>query len=188
MYYKGGGAFGEIVNNKVTNVNIEGNIDMGKLHPSTNTGAEWNIYPDAISHEILIQNKIPQTFIPLNLTKDVPMTEESWKYLDENAASPSAKFVAAAVYTMGTGQNWDGLEYWDPAVAFAVLYPSEVKVSFEDIPICVDTGSAIEFHGTTYVDIDNKCLNINEKVSNTNIYYELNSVEVFYDTLLDVLN
>ncbi len=188
MYYKGGGAFGDIIDNNVTNINIEGNINMGDLHPSPNTGAEWNIYPDAIAHEVLIQNEIPQTFIPLNLTKDVPLTEESWKYLDENAKSQSAKFVAATVYSMGDAQNWDGLEYWDPAVAFAILYPDEVKISFKNISTCIDTNSDIEFHGTTYVNVGNKCSSIDEKTSSVNIYYQLNSAQKFYDTLLDVLN
>ena len=188
MYYKGGGVFGEIIDGKVTNNNIKGNINIPNLHPSTNTQAEWNIYPDAIAHEVLIQNKIPQTFIPLNLTKDVPMTEESWKYLDKNAKSLSAKFVAAAVYTMGTAQNWEGLEYWDPAVAFAILYPEEVKKSFKDISICVDTTNDIKFHGTTYIDIDYTCKKIDEKTYHANIYYKLNSSKIFYDTLLDVLN
>lgn len=188
MYYKGGGVFGEIKQGQVSNDNREGNINIPDLHPSDNKQAEWNIYSDAISQEVLFENDIPQTFIALNLTKDVILTEESWRYIDKNAKSPSAKFVAAAVYMMGAGENWDNLQYWDPAVVYASLYPNEVKTSFSNISMCVDTNSDKEFHGTTHVDLDNKCANIDAKKGISNIYYELNITKDFYSTFLEVLN
>jgi len=188
MYYKGGGAFGAIKEGQISNNNIEGNIHIPDLYPSNNRQAEWNIYPDAISEELLFENGIPRTFIPLNLTKDIALTEESWRYIDENAKSPSAKFVAATVYMMGDRENWDDLQYWDPVVVYASLYPHKVQTSFSNISLCVDTSGDKEFQGTTYVDLDKQCDNINAKIGVSNIYYELNNTKDFYSTFLEVLN
>jgi pyrimidine-specific ribonucleoside hydrolase len=188
MYYKGGAVFGDVVNDEVTNQNIHGNINIPNLFDSNNTYAEWNIYPNAYAQENLTSNNIPMTYIPLNLTKNVPVTQESWQILDNMATSQSAKFISVVIYQFAAFQNWQGLEYWDPAVAFAALHPSSIDEIYYDTNVCVDTTQNQITHGATFTNVDNKCVDINESYSNANIYYHLKDVNDFYNDFMNTLN
>lgn len=153
MVYKGGGAVGQPENGKLTNQNIPGNISIPGLFNSENKTAAWNIYSDALATQTLLRSGLAVTFITVNLSGQVAITEKSYQTLIENETSEAVKFVAASVKsTVDVQGGWDKIEldYWDPSVIVAALNPELVTTRYNNVTLCVDTKKG-NTHGSLFV-------------------------------------
>lgn len=189
QFIKGGGAVGKVKDGEITNKHINGNINIPTIFKSNNKTAEWNIYPNAEAASQLITSGFPITMVPLNLTSHVPITQTSYDELKAQAKSPLAKFVVQVIIDNIEVQGGWGtakLEYWDPAVVVSALNPQLVTEKYSDVPMCVDTSNN-KYHGTTYVNIDNKCTKLNAPIGNVDVYTKIPK-ESFVKAFVDVLN
>lgn len=139
MIYKGGGAFGKIINGKVTNQSIHGNIAIKDIYKSNNKTAEWNIYAAAPAMQTLLNANLPVTFIPLNATDHVPMTTPVYQYLKAHQKNhPFARFTANAMHALYKMQDgWMQCEFWDTSVTLAALHQAIVTKKIAGVPVVV---------------------------------------------------
>ena len=187
--FKGGGSVGRAVEGRLTNEEIKGNINIPGIFHSDNTTAEWNIYPNAPAAEVLVASGLPFTLIPLNLSDDVPITEESFKRLKKMAKSDEARFVVQVIednVQVQGGWSKVELDYWDPSVVVSALNPALVTERYSKVPLCVDI-SGSRFHGTTYVDEDGKCDRLGVKSGEVEVYTRI-PLEAFEKEFFGVLN
>ncbi|MFC1748619.1 nucleoside hydrolase [Pseudomonadota bacterium] len=189
QFVKGGGAVGKVKDGVITNKHIVGNINIPTIFQSKNKTAEWNIYPNAEAASQLITSGFPITLVPLNLTGHVPITQSSYEELKAQANSPLAKFVVQVIIDNVTVQGGWGtakLEYWDPAVVISALNPQLVTEKYLDVEMCVDTRNN-KYHGTTYVNSDEKCTELNAPIGFVNVYTKIPK-KSFVTEFVDVLN
>ena len=179
MIFKGGGAFGEIINHRITNINIHGNIPITHLYKSHNKTAEWNIYAAAPAMQTLLAAKLPITFIPLNATDAVPMNNRVYNHLKRHEKNhPLAKFTANAMHTLYAMQNgWQECEFWDTSVTVAAIHPSIVSRVITKTPTRVLLNKNAKY-GTTWVS--NKASDL------TAVDYHINPKQ-FYNLLYKVI-
>ena len=186
---KGGGAVGKAVKGRLTNTEIKGNINIPTIFSSDNTTAEWNIYPNATAAETLFSSGLPLTLVPLNLSDDVPITEDSFNRLSDMAKSDEARFVVQVIIDNVQSQGgWSEVEldYWDPSVVVSAINPELVTEQYDDVALCVDT-AANRYHGTTYVNADGMCDQLGAKSGPVDIYTKL-PLTAFETEFFGVLN
>ena len=138
MVFKGGGAVGDAVYRHhhwhLNNYHIKGNLFILFLSQTNNDQAEWNIYTDAAAAEQLIAFHIPVTFVPTNLSDQVPITEATYNTLKQQAGnSKTAQFVLVDILAQVTQQGgWanTNMDYWDPSVVVSALNPNQVRQTY----------------------------------------------------------
>lgn len=146
MIVKGGGAFGVVQHQHLTNKAIDGNIPIKTLYVSHNTVAEWNIYADAPAMKTLIDANLPITFVPNNASNEIPMTLPRYNILASNKHNPAAIFSAQALSSLmtinGIWHDNPNMVFWDTAATFAALYPNFTIVKFTHVPVtlCLKAG------------------------------------------------
>lgn len=160
MIYKGGGAFGKVIDHHLTNESIPGNISIPGIVDSKNTSAEWNIYANAPAMQTVLSAKLPVTFIPDNASDEVTMTQAIYNTLYNSSTPGSPKrFVANAMdATVSLQGGWkhiaSNLDFWDTSTTIAALHPNIVMAKFSNVPVSVilQTGNQ---YGETMVDAKN---------------------------------
>lgn len=70
----------------------EGNVGNSGVEIQ-NQYAEWNIYIDPVAANIVFNSGIPIILVPLDATKDVPVTRNFYKTLDKNRNTSTANLV-----------------------------------------------------------------------------------------------
>ncbi|MDF1759394.1 MAG: nucleoside hydrolase [Coxiellaceae bacterium] len=184
MIYKGGGAFGQIKHHKITNKKIHGNLSIPGIYQSNNHSGEWNLYANAPAMQMLLNARLPITFIPNNATDQVNMTEKSYHQLFDNSSAHSPRrFSANAMLSVITLQGgWkkiaNNLDFWDTSVTLASLDPTLVAEQISDVPIKI-----IEKPGNHY----SATWVTKNSPHHVNVYYRLH-VKAFYSELLSHLH
>jgi pyrimidine-specific ribonucleoside hydrolase len=97
-------------------VNVEGNVGDSGVGIQ-NQHAEWNIYIDPVAANIVFRSGIPITLVPLDATRDVPVTRDFYRALEKNRGTASAGLVYEIL-----GANLDfvdsgGFQFWDSLTA-----------------------------------------------------------------------
>lgn len=115
-------------------VNAAGNV--GKSGVSIqNEHAEWNIYIDPTAATIVFESGIPIVLVPLDATKDVPVTRNFYQALEKHRDAPPAHLV----YDMLTANlgfiDSGGFQFWDSLTAAIFTDPS--LATFEDMQLTV---------------------------------------------------
>lgn len=176
---KGGGAFGDVRKNHISNFHLRGNISIPGIIQSNNTSAEWNIFANAKAMQALLAAKLPITFVPNNATDRIHMTRQSYQQLLSHSKPDTARrFNANAMLNMINMQGgWDkiasNLDFWDTSVTLATLNPALVVQSFHAIPLRVWLQPGPQY-GATKIDTSSNY--------HANIWYRLNK-QMFYKTL-----
>ena len=115
-------------------VKAEGNVGNSGVDIE-NDHAEWNIYIDPTAANIVFNSGIPVTLVPLDATKDVPVTREFYNTLENHRDTASAKLV----YEMLTANlgfvDSGGFQFWDSLTAAIFTDPS--IATFEDMELSV---------------------------------------------------
>jgi pyrimidine-specific ribonucleoside hydrolase len=73
-------------------VNVDGNVGNSGVGIQ-NKYAEWNIYIDPTAANIVLNSGIPIILVPLDATKDVPVTRNFYQALEKKRGSSSANLV-----------------------------------------------------------------------------------------------
>jgi pyrimidine-specific ribonucleoside hydrolase len=115
-------------------VNVEGNVGNSGVGIQ-NEHAEWNIYVDPAAANIVFESGIPVILVPLDATRDVPVTRDFYKALGEARDTPSAQLV----YDMLTA-NLDfvdsgGFQFWDSLTA--AIFTDPGIASFEEMALTI---------------------------------------------------
>lgn len=96
--------------------NVKGNVDQSDHDGS----AEWNVYADPPAAKSLLESGIPMTFIPLDVTNQVPVTPQFFERLEQQGDRYRASKLASKVYSLVRGFNYF---FWDTLTVAAILDP-----------------------------------------------------------------
>lgn len=115
-------------------VEVEGNVGNSGVGLQ-NEYAEWNIYIDPTAANIVFNSGIPIVLVPLDATRDVPVTRNFYNTLGNNRSSHSASLV----YDMLTA-NLDfvdsgGFQFWDSLTA--VIFTDPSLATYEEMQLTV---------------------------------------------------
>lgn len=129
-------------------VEVEGNVGNSGVDID-NKFAEWNIYIDPVAANIVFRSGIPIVLIPLDATRDVPVTRNFYSAIENNRKSAPANLV----YDMLTA-NLDfvdsgGFQFWDSLTA--AIFTDESIATFEEFRLTVIEEESPE-SGYTKVD------------------------------------
>ncbi len=121
-------------------VEVAGNVGLSGVGID-NSFAEWNIYVDPQSANIVFNSGAPVTLVPLDATKDAPVTTRFYRRLEDQRNSPEAEFVYELLTaSLGFVQS-GGFQFWDSLTAaiftdesLATFRPYEIWVVEEEGP------------------------------------------------------
>jgi len=115
-------------------LDIEGNVGNSGVGVQ-NKYAEWNIYIDPLAANIVFKSGIPIILVPLDATKDVPVTRNFYKALDKNRNTPTATLVYEMLTANLDFVDSGGFQFWDSLTA--AVFTDQAIASFEDAQLIV---------------------------------------------------
>ena len=120
-------------------VEVEGNVGNSAVGIQ-NEYAEWNIYIDPMAANIVFNSGIPIVLVPLDATRDVPVTRNFYQALEEHRDTPSANLV----YEMLTANlgfiDSGGFQFWDSLTAAIFTDPSLTQFEEMELTIVEEEG------------------------------------------------
>jgi len=93
-------------------VKVDGNVGYSGVGID-NKYAEWNIYIDPVAANIVFDSGAPITLVPLDATRDVPVTRKFYNALGNNLNTPSANLVHELLTANLDLVNSGGFQFWD---------------------------------------------------------------------------
>lgn len=115
-------------------IEVEGNVG-GSGVGIDNKYAEWNIYIDPRAANIVFKSGIPITLVPLDATRDVPVTRRFYNLLGEFRGTPAAELVYDLLTANLGFIDSGGFQFWDSLTA--AIFTDESIASFEDLQLTV---------------------------------------------------
>ncbi len=115
-------------------VNVDGNVGNSGVGID-NQHAEWNIYIDPVAANIVFASGIPVTLVPLDATRDVPVTRKFYNSLGNYLNTPSANFVQEMLSANLDFVDSGGFQFWDTLTS--AIFTDESIASFEEIQLSV---------------------------------------------------
>ncbi len=113
---------------------VPGNI-IGLIPKSPNKVAEWNIYVDPASAQFVLEQEVPITLIPLDVTDKVPLKLSFYNKLENNREAAATQYVFALL----TGNlHWirtNNFYFWDPLAAVIASDPSIARFSQQPLKV-----------------------------------------------------
>ena len=100
--------------------------------------AEWNIYIDPRAANLVLASGAPIYMMPLDATREVPITRAFYNNLGEVRQSAAANFVYDVLSTQQDFINSGGFQFWDSFTA-AVALKNDLS-RFETVQIQVVEG------------------------------------------------
>lgn len=115
-------------------VKVEGNVGNSGVGIQ-NKYAEWNIYIDPVAANIVFNSGAPIILIPLDATKDVPVTRRFYRALGDNRDTPSANLVYD-ILTANLGfVDSGGFQFWDSLTS--AIFTDQSIAAFEEMQLTV---------------------------------------------------
>ena len=122
-------------------VDVDGNVGNSGVGIK-NKYAEWNIYIDPVAANIVFESGVPIVLVPLDATKDVPVTRDFYKALDENRSTAAANLVFELLTANLDFVDSGGFQFWDSLTA--AVFTDQSIASFRDIQLTVVEGEGSE--------------------------------------------
>jgi inosine-uridine nucleoside N-ribohydrolase len=97
-------------------IDVPGNIAISGVGIS-NSVAEWNIYVDPSAANIVLNAGVPITFVPLDATNHVPLTDSFYQSLKGAHTTPEATFIFEQLTKSYDFIQSGGYFFWDPLAA-----------------------------------------------------------------------
>ncbi len=97
-------------------VEVNGNVGFSGVGIQ-NQFAEWNIYVDPHAANLVFNSGAPITLVPLDATKDVPVTTHFYKTIEANRSTPEAGFVYDLMTANLSMIQGGGTQFWDELTA-----------------------------------------------------------------------
>jgi pyrimidine-specific ribonucleoside hydrolase len=110
-------------------VNVPGNVYLDDAV----LPAEWNVYADPSAFDAVLASGVPVTLVPLDATRDAPVTQA---FIDRLAQDHAAAPADITYELLLRGRLTTSDSFWDPLAA--VLAVDEGVGTFETMPIAVD--------------------------------------------------
>ncbi|MGW8251432.1 MAG: nucleoside hydrolase, partial [Anaerolineales bacterium] len=101
-------------------VDAPGNVGVSGVGIE-NPVAEWNIYIDPHAANLVLASGAPIVLVPLDATRDVPITRRFHNSLGKARASAAANFVYDVLSTQLDFIDSGGFQFWDTLTAAAAL-------------------------------------------------------------------
>jgi pyrimidine-specific ribonucleoside hydrolase len=120
-------------------VEVEGNVGNSGVSIQ-NEHAEWNIYIDPTAANIVFHSGIPIILVPLDATKDVPVTRNFYQALDEHQDTPSANLVYEMLTSNLGFVDSGGFQFWDSLTAAIFTDPSIAKFEQMELTVVEEDG------------------------------------------------
>lgn len=115
-------------------VEVEGNVGNSGVGIN-NKYAEWNIYIDPVAANIVFNSGASITLVPLDATKDVPITRRFHRALGDNRNTPSANLVYD-ILTANLGfVDSGGFQFWDSLTS--AIFTDQSVVTFKEMQLTV---------------------------------------------------
>jgi inosine-uridine nucleoside N-ribohydrolase len=114
-------------------VKVPGNV--GSSVDGGNYFAEWNIYADPRAAAAVLASGAPITLVPLDATRNVPVTAEFVKELKHDRRTPAAEFVYRVLSQKESDVRSGSYCFWDPFAA--VVATDEKLAAFEEMALTV---------------------------------------------------
>jgi inosine-uridine nucleoside N-ribohydrolase len=115
-------------------VEVEGNVGNSGVGIQ-NKYAEWNIYIDPVAANIVLNSGAPIILVPLDATKDVPITRKFHRALGDNRDTPSASLVYD-ILTANLGfVDSGGFQFWDSLTS--AIFTDESLATYEEFQLTV---------------------------------------------------
>jgi pyrimidine-specific ribonucleoside hydrolase len=115
-------------------VEVDGNVGMSGVGID-NPFAEWNIYIDPVAANLVLGSGVPIILVPLDATRDVPVTRNFYNSLDEHRSTPSANLVFELMTANLDFIDSGGFQFWDSLTA--AIFTDETIATFEDMTLKV---------------------------------------------------
>jgi inosine-uridine nucleoside N-ribohydrolase len=115
-------------------VKVDGNVGNSGVGIE-NQHAEWNIYIDPVAANIAFTSGIPVTLVPLDATKDVPVTRKFYDSLSNYLNTPSANFVQEMLAANLDFVDIGGFQFWDTLTS--AIFTDESLADFEEMQLSV---------------------------------------------------
>jgi pyrimidine-specific ribonucleoside hydrolase len=121
-------------------VNVAGNV--GAEAEIDNPHAEWNFYIDPAAADIVFESGVPVTLVPLDATREVPVTRGFHRSLSRQARSPEAEFVHEMLNANLDFVDSGGFQFWDTLTAAAFADESLVEFDVFELQVVLEDGPA----------------------------------------------
>lgn len=115
-------------------VNVDGNVGNSGVDID-NKYAEWNIYIDPVAANIVFDSGAPITLVPLDATRDVPVTQKFYTALGNNLDKPSAKLTHEILTANLDFVDSGGFQFWDTLTSG--VFTDESLADFEEMHLSV---------------------------------------------------
>jgi inosine-uridine nucleoside N-ribohydrolase len=115
-------------------VNVDGNVGNSGVGIE-NEHAEWNIYIDPLAANVVFNSGIPIILVPLDATRDVPVTRSFYKTLGKNRDTASASLVHDMLTANLGFVDSGGFQFWDSLTAAIFTDPS--IATYEEMELTV---------------------------------------------------
>jgi inosine-uridine nucleoside N-ribohydrolase len=115
-------------------VEVEGNVGNSGANID-NRHAEWNIYADPAAANVVFASGVPVTLVPLDATRDVPVTRRFYNTLGKDADSPAASFVHELLGANLAFVDNGGFQFWDSFTA--ALFTDASLAKFQQVRLQV---------------------------------------------------
>ena len=115
-------------------VDVEGNVGNSGVGIQ-NKYAEWNIYADPVAANIVFKSGIPIILVPLDATKDVPVTRNFYKALGRNHHTPASTLVHDLLTANLDFVDSGGFQFWDSLTS--AIFTDPGIASFKEIKLVV---------------------------------------------------
>ncbi len=97
-------------------VEVKGNVGFSGVGIE-NQFAEWNIYVDPHAANLVLNSGASITLVPLDATKEVPVTTRFYKTLEAHRSTPEAGFVHDLMTASLSMIQSGGIQFWDELTA-----------------------------------------------------------------------
>ena len=115
-------------------VDVDGNVGMSGVGID-NPFAEWNIYIDPVAANLVLGSGAPIVLVPLDATRDAPVTRRFYDSLNENRDTPAANLVFELMTANIGFIDSGGFQFWDSLTA--AIFTDETIATFEDMTLRV---------------------------------------------------
>jgi pyrimidine-specific ribonucleoside hydrolase len=121
-------------------VEVNGNVGFSGVGIE-NRFAEWNIYVDPRAANIVFNSGAPITLVPLDATKDVPVTTRFYQTLEAHRSTPEAGFVYDLMTASLSMIQSGGIHFWDELTAAIATDESLATFKMFELQVVEEEGS-----------------------------------------------
>lgn len=122
-------------------VNVEGNVGNSGVGVQ-NEHAEWNIYIDPTAANIVFNADIPIILVPLDATRDVPVTRDFYHALEKHRDTSSTNLVYEILTANLDFVDSGGFQFWDSLTA--AIFTDQSIAHYEEMQLTVEEAEGPE--------------------------------------------